>query len=180
MATIGQKAIIAIGVLYAGYSGWHLVTFAMGGKVTVGPNYFWTWDMFPGYETWSHRTYVVGETSSGKGVQLYPGPRERFSTRPGGISRLDLFPGYQNGQAKLLYQSAIQREHEIYRRLHPSDPLVQIIVIEQFWPARSNADRQPQYLPAIDLDARYSRVLDTATVDPQGAILWNADRKGEP
>lgn len=180
MATIGHKVLIAIGVLYAGYSAWHLASFAVGGKITVGPNYFWCWDMFPGYETWSHRTYLIGETSSGDGVQLYPGPREQLITRPGGISRLDFFASYQNAQAQQLHRAVYDQEVRRYRRLHPAAPLVQVIVIEHFWPIRSNAHRQPDYMPPIDHEARYSRVLDTASVDANGEVQWSADQEGEP
>ncbi len=167
-----KRALMTFAVVYIGWMGWSLLDFSTGDRPTLGGNYFSTWDMFPGYETWAHRTFAVGKTADGQAVQLFPGPRERFSTRPGGITRLDFFPSYSFSHATPLFQTAIQRQLELFRRVHPEVAIEQVVVVEQFWPSRSNADRQPDYMPPVDVDARYARPITEWLPVQRGKIMW--------
>lgn len=172
-SNLQKRCVIVVAVLYAGWSVWTLVMYSTGNVITLGANYFSTWDMFPGYETWSHRTFAVGQTTDGRAVQLYPGPREQFSTRPGGITRLDFFPSYSFPHAQPLFHTAIQRQLNLFSRIHPEIRVERVLVIEQFWPTRANAGIQPEYLPPCDEDARYSRPLTEWLAIQDGNIVWD-------
>jgi hypothetical protein len=149
------------------------------GRHTAG--YFWTWDMYPGYETASARRIVLARTADGRWLRLLPDGRHQFRLHartgdldaggvplPRGHSRIDL--NRSDGLLRRAVASAVER--------HAGDdaasPLVQIAVVDCYWPARFNLPAEWAE-PAAGLSSarpHYWRIAAEAAVDEMGLIQW--------
>jgi hypothetical protein len=120
-------------VVYLGVLLGFLGLYAWGDAYSHPVAYFWTWDMFPGYECFSFRRTAVGKTASGRYVELLPGPMQKFHW---GVRR-DLT------RVELLRTRAALRPAvtDVLRRTaaaYADDPVRHVYLLEQYWPARFN------------------------------------------
>jgi hypothetical protein len=106
---------------------------ALGDSRFFPVSYFFTWDMFPSHNSQAFRRIAVGETESGRYVQLYPSPREQF--RRGAyrdLSRLDL------DKRALFYRPVVEQTLSEYAERERDDPVRHVYLLEKFWPVKFN------------------------------------------
>ncbi|MEX0718259.1 MAG: hypothetical protein WD066_16820, partial [Planctomycetaceae bacterium] len=177
----------AAGLLIAAYlaaTGWFLCLQVLGDTYWHPVNYFFTWDMFPGYGTVSARRYAVGETKSGRYLQLLPGPNERFRWGVAGdLPRFDIVPTVAQPPLSDRLLDAIDHALKRVREDHQDDPIVYVYVLEEYWPAHFNLP-EDQYREVYGVehpDRRYWRWLDGDNVDPAtGGLVRGGDSSAEP
>jgi hypothetical protein len=155
---------------YLGAVGWHFVRHVVEGSGGGAAAYFWTWDMYPHYETESVRRTILGETAEGRFVQLLPDALDRFRWgNHGDATRLDL--DRRDPNLKRVVEEALRRD-----RREPEDPerIVRVLVAERYWPVRFNAARRASDLPPSPADEQrsYWRIGAEAEVDEDGSLSW--------
>lgn len=155
----------------------------VAGDAGRGPAaYFWTWDMYPVYETASTRRIVVARTAANRWVRLLPDASHRFRLRgetgdesvdgvplPRGLARIDL-----NRREPFLRQ-AVAAALERWRRYGRGEPIRRVVVVDCYWPSKHNLPEEWQDPNSDGLHSRprYWRVAAEAAVDAGGAIAWH-------
>jgi len=135
--------------------------------------YFWTWDMYPGYDAESVRRLVVAETDEGRYVRLFPSPRHRFRWGLNGDkTRLDL------DRRTTHLRRVVEDELSRGRRLDTEERVTRVYAVEQYWPVRFNLD-DDLYRAVYDEPNprnRYWRVIGEADVDGDRQVQWKPVR----
>jgi hypothetical protein len=89
--------------------------------------------MFPSYNSRSFRRIALGETASGRYLQLYPSPREQYhGGAHAALSRLDL------DQRVFFYRTVVEQTLDEYRERENDDPIKHVYLLERYWPAKFN------------------------------------------
>ncbi|HEY2250216.1 MAG TPA: hypothetical protein VGH74_04105 [Planctomycetaceae bacterium] len=124
-------ASLAIALYLAAHAGF-LLQSALGDSGLFPVSYFFTWDMFPSYYTESSRRVAVGRTAAGRYFTLHP---SRFQQYRGGVhgdlTRVEL------ERRGVFYPAAVEQMLQ-RSRLDPDDPLQEVWLFEQYWPAKFN------------------------------------------
>jgi hypothetical protein len=154
---------------YLGTTLWYLGLYAWGDTGGHPLSYFFVWDMFPSHSSWSFRRVAVGQTASGRHLQIVPSGQQQF--REGVRSdrtRVDL----ERGGA--FFRSVAERTLEIASPELQSDPIVELQLYELSWPAKFNyaPDLYERWAGSPKPDRRYWRLLERLN-------LQSTDR-GEP
>lgn len=111
---------------------WHVV-----GDTGAAPiaQYFVTWDMFPGYRSNGQRVVVLGETESGRFVELYPTSRQRRLGLGGALTRLDMQPQPFAGTSG----TALEAEVALSVSAQPDDDPIRFVhFVAETWPSKFN------------------------------------------
>ena len=89
--------------------------------------------MFPTYSTESSRRVAVGQTASGRYVQLHPSPFQQYRGGAGGdLTRIEL------EQRGLFYRAAVEQTLNLTRAHQSGDPVSHAFLFEKYWPAKFN------------------------------------------
>lgn len=175
-----RRAVAALFIAaYLAATGWFLYLQVLGDAYWHPVNYFFTWDMFPGYGTVSAHRYVVAATKSGRYFQLLPGPNERFRWGVADdLPRFDILSTVAQPPLSDRLLDAADRALDRVREDHRNDPIVYVYVLEQYWPAHFNLpeDLYHEVYGVEHPDRHYWRWLDGANVDPETGRL---DRGGD-
>ncbi len=128
-----QRVCLALAAVYVvvslGWLGVNLLGTSPGGKF----GYFFTWDMFPHFQTESVRRVAIGQTRAGAFVLLHPSDRQQFREGVAGdLTRVDLDRGGR------YFRTIVERVRQETQSERRSDPLVRVLLFEQFWPAKFN------------------------------------------
>ena len=124
-------AALAIAAYLAALAGF-LLQSAVGDSGLFPVSYFFTWDMFPSYKTESSRRVAVGRTKSGRYLELYPSPFQQYlGGVHGDLARVDL------ERRGLFYSAAVEQTLHSSPR-EADDPVQQVWLFEQYWPAKFN------------------------------------------
>lgn len=160
----------AVVLLYLGTIAWFLGLQIIGDSPGGPLSYFFTWDMFPGYEMESARRIVLAETAAGEYVQLLPDAGDRFRWgNDGDATRFDL--DRRDVVLDRAVRDAIQRDI----RAHADEPAItRVVVAERHWPARQNGPQVVTLIgpPAGDDKSSHWRVVARADVGPGGDVAW--------
>lgn len=178
-AALGLRRIAAV-LAIAGYLGCTLyfqVKYWMG-DVGGGPAaYFWTWDMFPGYSTGSHRRLAVGTTDADEFVQLDPSASQLFRLGvQGDKTRFDYLPSVSVEPVRGLWRQAIARNLQRHPLPTANRRVTRVLLFEQYWPPKFNLG-DALYQRVYEQPhphRRYWRVLEEAEVHADGTIAWSA------
>ena len=133
--------------------------------------YYWTWDMFPNYPSFSARRMALGETKSGEFVQVFPTNKIRY--RRGGSGDLTRYDLPRN-DATLKYAVA-----EALKETPPAeeeDPVTYVFLVEEYWPVRFNLpDDLYQESFGEENPRRHAfRIIDEGPVNEAGEIGWTS------
>lgn len=137
----------------------------LGDLASHSASYFFTWDMFPGYTTETSRRQMIGETASGRFVELLPAANHHFLW---GINhkvrRIDVDRSEAN------YRPELGRQVRRYLKQHPDDRIVKIYVVERYWPSKYNLPDDIYQAAYGEPNPRrkYRRVIGTAAVTAEG------------
>ena len=124
-------ARLAIALYLTALAGF-LLQSALGDAGLYPVSYFFTLDSFPSYYTESLRRVAVGRTASGRFVELHPSPFQQYRGGVHGeLTRVDL------ERRGLFYRAAVEQALQRCRR-DADDPVQQLTLLEQFWPAKFN------------------------------------------
>lgn len=105
----------------------------LGDSIAQEASYFFTWDMFPDYETESARRMVLGLTDDGRFVQLLPAAEHRFRWGVDGtVSRIDI------DRRTPQLDEPLKRQIDRFEERRPGNPIHSVLVVEQFWPNKFN------------------------------------------
>ncbi len=129
MRVVSRLAVFA----YLATLGGFLLQSALGDSRFFPASYFFTWDMFPSHNSQSFRRIAVGETETGRFLQLYPSPREQFRRGArGDLSRLDL------DKRAIFYRPVVEQTLTEYADREGDDPVRHVYLLEKFWPVKFN------------------------------------------
>jgi hypothetical protein len=118
---------------YLATLGGFLLQSALGDSRFFPVSYFFTWDMFPSHNSQSFRRIALGETESGRSLQIYPSPREQFRRGAyGDLSRLDL------DKRALFYRPVVEQTLSEYAERERDDPVRHVYLLEKYWPVKFN------------------------------------------
>jgi hypothetical protein len=122
---------LAIALYLAALAGF-LLQSALGDSGLFPVSYFFTWDMFPSYKTESSRRVAIGQTESGRYLELYPSPFQQYQGGVhGDLTRVDL-------ECRGLFYSAAVEQTLLRSRHEADDRVQQAWLFEQYWPAKFN------------------------------------------
>lgn len=163
---------------YLAVTAWYLVRQIAGDPGRSPLAYFFTWDMFPSYETESVRRQILGFDAEGRAWRLVPGPGDRFRWgNHGDAARTDL------DRRDVLAHRAAEVELRRWRTRAGAPTLVRVAIVERYLPLSQNVDRTPTLDTIGQGEARwYWRTvaeadLDAATPDSEGsnpALMWKS------
>ena len=137
------------------------------GRFAAG--YFWTWDMFPNYPSFSARRFALGQTQRGQYVLVFPTDQVRH--RRGGHGDLSRFDLPRNDGALRI---AVSKELETHPPQGFEDPITYVFLVEKYWPTRFNLPDelyQSEFGEPNPHRVAY-RILDEGPVDRLGVIRW--------
>jgi hypothetical protein len=118
---------------YLAALGGFLLQSALGDSTFFPVSYFFTWDMFPSHSSQSFRRVALGETASGRYLQLYPSPREQFHRGAhGDLARLDL------DKRVFFYRTVVEQTLREYSGRESDDPVKHVYLLEKYWPVKFN------------------------------------------
>lgn len=172
--TLRRAGILLACVCYLAVNGWFMLRHMMGDSDSARAAYFFTWDMFPGYETASSRRIIVGVTASGRHLQLLPAPNHRYSAGINeNVSRLDWL--IREEYVRPVLKRTI-RQHNTKR----DDRIVLVLEVQQFWPSKFNL---PDDLYRAEYDVenpnrRYWRIIGRWDVTGEGELVPERDDVG--
>lgn len=131
-----HRALILLACLaYVGVTAYYGVRHVLGDTSQIAESpagYFFTWDMFPGYETESTRRTVVGRAGE-RFVQLLPATSHRYRYGVNAAAtRLDIDARRANLTPTL--EPIIAR----YNAEHPQQPIEEVFIVEEYRPAKFN------------------------------------------
>src|SRR5918994_987023 len=63
---------VAFLIAYVSAGVFFLYGHVLGDTARFAAGYFWTWDMFPNYPSFSARRFAVGQTKSGQYLMVFP------------------------------------------------------------------------------------------------------------
>jgi hypothetical protein len=154
---------------YLGAGLFFLYGHVLGDTSRFALGYFWTWDMFPNYPSFSARRFALGQTQSGQYVLVFPTDQVRH--RRGGHGDLTRFDLPRN-------DGALRKAVSDHLQAHPpqamEDPITYVFLVEKYWPVRFNLPDElyePKYGEPNPHRVAY-RILDEGSVDELGAIRW--------
>ncbi|MCA9070185.1 MAG: hypothetical protein KDA84_14730 [Planctomycetaceae bacterium] len=135
--------------------------------------YFWTWDMFPNYPSFSARRFALGQTRSGRFVRVFPTEQVRF--RRGGNGNFTRFDLPRKDAALRI---AVANTLELYPPETARDPITYVFLVEEYWPVRFNLpDDLYQDAYGDENPNRHSwRILDEGRVERNGDIHWTSTK----
>ena len=134
-------------------------------------SYFWTWDMFPNYPSFSARRLALGQTKSGKYVKLFPTSAIKY--RRGGhrdYTRFDL------PRSDAALRKAVEETLAAHPPTQMNDPVSYVFLIEKYWPTRFNLP-DDLYLKAYGKENPHRhawRILDEGPAEKDGKIRWTS------
>ncbi len=178
MTSLRCLGAFAFSAAYLALIGWNLAGQGVGGGPASPFASFFTWDMFPDYDTELVRRVVVAETTTGRRLKLIPGPRDRFRWGvQGDAFRTDLDRRDATLIARIESELARQAADAADRS---GDPIVRVMVLENVRPARLPSAVEPvgpelpfpleTFDPAAATD-HWRRVAE-AQVDSQRRLAW--------
>ncbi len=163
--------------------GFVLIYLAMGGMFfyfhllgdsTKWPRmaYFWTWDMFPNYPSFSARRMALGQTQSGKFVKVFPTEKIRF--RRGGHRHLTRFDLPRNNAALRIATEQTLQAVSAVSPVAAKDRVTYVFLVENYWPVRFNLpdDLYQKTYDEENPHRRAWRILDEGSVENDGQIGW--------
>lgn len=128
-----RRALAALAlVIYLATHAVFLLLSALGDPRFFPASYFFTWDMFPSYYTESSRRVAVGQTASGRYVELVPSPFQQYwGGVHGDLTHVDL------ERRGVFYRAAVE---QTLQKIRPAadDPVQQVWIFEKFWPVKFN------------------------------------------
>lgn len=143
--SVQKLAVVFLIATYLAASAYHLGRHALGDPYSHFTAYFWTWDMFPGFNCYSERRLALVETTDGRYLQVFPTPRQRYRGGvQGHLTRADL------ERSGACWRHVARRETARFAAEHPGQ-MRQAWLVEEYWPVRFNLS-----------DARYERVYGEA------------------
>jgi hypothetical protein len=128
--------------------------------------YFFTWDMFPGHYSLSLRRVAVGETASGRQLQLYPTTDRAYRGGVhGDLGRADL-----DRSGYLIHPVALAAAAR-YNEETPDDKIVRVRLFERYWPAKFNYSPRAyeRWAGSPHPQRRYWRLIGEFAVDDHAA-----------
>jgi hypothetical protein len=161
--------VVGFFIAYGGAGIFFLYGHVLGDTARTPAGYFWTWDMFPNYPSFSARRFALGQTRSGQYLMVFPTDQVRH--RRGGQGDLTRFDLPRNDAA---LRRAVSEQLAAYPPQDMSDPITYVFLVEKSWPVRFN-------LPADLYEAQYGepnphraafRILDEGPVDALGTVRW--------
>ena len=102
----------------------HTVSYGTGSHPVM---YYFVWDMFCGWSSYSSRIMIIGEGESGKYYELAPGPWGEY--RPFGSIGRRHYDSTGSHSPKFALNAIKQTKHE---------PITRVFVIEQCWAKKYN------------------------------------------
>ncbi|HLJ12716.1 MAG TPA: hypothetical protein VKU82_16085 [Planctomycetaceae bacterium] len=145
-------ATVYIAVLVAS-----LVQGALGDPALFPIAYFFTWDMFPSYDSQSFRRIALGKTATGKYVRLQPSSLQQYRGGVhGDLTRVDI------ERRGLFYRSAVMQSLKSTFAIQEHDPVARIFLFEEYWPAKFNYpdDLYKHWSGDEKPDRRFWRLVD--------------------
>ena len=133
--------------------------------------YFWTWDMFPNYPSFSARRLALGETEGGHFVRVFPTNKMHY--RRGGSGDYTRFDLPRNDAA---LRKAVEETLEAAHASAADDPVTYVFLVEEYWPVRFNLP-DDLYRKAFGEEnpQRHSfRILDEGPVEKTGEVHWTS------
>ena len=129
-----RQVVLWLGTLvYLAALGGFLIQSALGDPALFPLSYFFTWDMFPSYYSESSRRVAVGESKSGRHLQLHPSPREQYrGGLYGDLTRVEL------ERRGFFYRAAVEQTLKANAKGALSDPIAHVFLFEKYRPAKFN------------------------------------------
>lgn len=170
-----SRRLLVLGfvIAYLGVSIFYFYRHILGDTGPSAFGYFWTWDMFPNYPSYSARRLALGQTKSGRFVEVFPNEQVRF--RRGGQRDLTRFDLPRNDAA---LRTAVAETLGSNPPQQMDDPITYVFLIEKYWPVRFNLP-ESIYKEAYGEHNphRHSwRILDEGRVEVDGGIHWTSDQ----
>lgn len=163
----GLAVLFLVAYLLAG--AFFLYGHILGDTARYPIGYFWTWDMFPNYPSFSARRFALGQTQSGQYLFVFPSTQvQHLRGGQGDLTRFDL----PRNDAAL--RRAVSEQFVDHPPRDMEDPITYVFLVEKYWPVRFN-------LPEELYKAEYGeenphrvayRILDEGLVDRLGEIRW--------
>lgn len=170
---IGLRRLLVLGFLvaYLSAGGWYLYRHLLGDTSQSAYGYFWTWDMFPNYPSFSARRFALGQTRSGRFVRVFPTEQIRF--RRGAQRNLTRFDLPRNDS---ILRTAVAETFQSRPPEQMDDPITYVFLVEKYWPVRFNLpDDLYQEAYGEENPQRHSwRILDEGRVERNGDIHWTS------
>lgn len=163
--------VLGLIVTYLAAGGFYFYRHLLGDTSQSAFGYFWTWDMFPNYPSFSARRLALGQTRGGRFVQVFPTEQVRF--RRGGHRDLTRFDLPRNDAA---LRTAVAETLETYPPEQMDDPITYVFLIENYWPVRFNLpdDLYQQVYDEENPRRQAWRIIDEGRIDPDGKIHWTS------
>lgn len=161
---------------YLGATAYFFARHVVGDSLSRPEAYFFTWDMFPDYETESTRRLVLGLTNRGRFIQLLPAEEHRFRWGiDGTVSRIDI-----DGRGVQL-NAPLRRRVALFNEGHPEDRIESVLLVEQYWPSRFNLpdDLYEDAFGEPHPHRRSWRIVRQTPVDETGSRIDDSDEDGE-
>ncbi len=164
-------SVIIFLLAYIGTGVFFLYGHILGDTGRFAAGYFWTWDMFPNYPSFSAGRLALGQTKSGKYVQLFPTTLIKY--RRGAHRDYTRFDLPRN-------DAALRKVAEETLAAHPpedmKDPVIYVFLIERYWPVRFNLpDSLYEDAYGQENPHRQSwRIVDEGPAENGGKIRWTS------
>lgn len=133
--------------------------------------YFWTWDMFPNYASFSARRMALGETEAGRYVKVFPTNKMHF--RRGGSGDLTRFDLPRNDVA---LRFAVEKTLAANAREQNPDRVRYVFLVEEYWPVKFNLpnDLYEKAFGEENPNRHSFRILDEGPIGETGDVLWTS------
>lgn len=157
MSGIGRWPAWGLIAAYLAMTGQFMARQAVGDLDDGIPGYFFTWDMFPWHYVESSRRVAIGQTLSGRYVQIVPSGLQQFRGGVNGdLTRADL--DRQGG----FFRPMVERTLTNAAASDGADAVRHVWLVEQYWPARFNLppDLYAAWAGTPRPERRYWRVRD--------------------
>ncbi len=169
------RRLLAMGfiIVYLGAGVFFLYAHLIGDTGRFGVGYFWTWDMFPNYPSFSARRSALGQTKSGQYLRVFPTSKVRYHR--GGHGDLTRFDLPRNDDS---LRQAVSETLHAYPPDKMADPVTYVFLVEKDWPVRFNLPNN-LYRSAFGEDNphRHSwRIVDEGSVAGNGEIRWTSSQ----
>ena len=164
---------LAFVLAYLGAGGFFFYSHLIGDTGRFASGYFWTWDMFPNYPSFSSRRTALGQTKSGRYVEVFPTSKVRY--RRGGHRDLTRFDFPRNDASLRL---VVAETLKLQEPQEASDPVTYVFLIEKTWPVRFNLpdDLYEEVYREPNPRRHAWRIVDEGAVGKDGEIRWTSSQ----
>jgi hypothetical protein len=170
---VWARRVLVMGLItaYLGMGMLCLYSHLIGDTGRFALGYFWTWDMFPNYPSFSARRLAVGQTKSGQYVNVFPTANVRY--RRGGQGDLTRFDLPRNDAA---LRNAVSDTLQANSPEDLADPVTYVFLIENYWPVRFNLpeDLYQSVYHGPNPHRQAWRIVDEGMVAGDGEVRWTS------